>query len=249
MIDPRTSIISKRLNKINRIIAVSSGKGGVGKSMVATTLALSLSKSGFKVGLFDLDFTSPSTHVILGAKNIQPIEDKGLIPPTIHGLAYMSLTYFVGDNPAPLRGADVSNALIELFAVTQWGRLDFLIIDMPPGIGDAILDLVRLIRHIEFLIVTTPSLLAFETVKKQVALLCDQKMHIIGVIENMRQNKKQGIESETAKLKLKFLGQIPFDKNIEKAIGDTSLLLQTTVGKKINQISKTNIISIKKKGQ
>ena len=248
MTDPRTSIISKRLSEINRIIAVSSGKGGVGKSMVATTLALSLSNNGFKVGLFDLDFTSPSTHVILGAQNLQPIEEKGLIPPTIHGLTYMSLIYFVGDNPAPLRGADVSNALIELFAITQWGRLDFLIIDMPPGIGDAILDLVRLIRRIEFLIVTTPSLLAFETVKKQVGLLCDQKMQIIGIIENMKQNRTQGIESEISKLGLKFLGQIPFDSNIENAIGNTSLLLETTVGKKIKQISKTNIIPEKRRG-
>ena len=73
----------------------------------------------------------------------------------------MSLIYFVGDNPAPLRGADVSNALIELFAVTQWGKLDFLVIDMPPGIGDAVLDLIRLVKRIEFLIVTTPSIVGF----------------------------------------------------------------------------------------
>ena len=243
MIDPRTSVIASRLSKVNRIIAVSSGKGGVGKSMVATTLALTLAKNSCKVGLFDLDFTSPSTHVILGAENLQPTEEKGLVPPTIHGLEYMSLIYFVGDNPAPLRGADVSNALIELLAVTQWGTLDFLIIDMPPGIGDAILDLIRLIGRIEFLIVTTPSLLAFETVKKQVALLCDQKMHIIGIMENMKHDKTQGVESETGKLGLKFLGEIPFDSHIETAIGNTPKLLETEVGKKIFRIVKTNILS------
>src|SRR3990170_4522040 len=98
MVDPRTSIINERLSKIGRIMAVSSGKGGVGKGMVA---------------------------------------------PTFEGLAYMSLVYFVGDNPAPLRGADVSNALIELLSITQWGELDFLVIDMPPGISDVILDLIR----------------------------------------------------------------------------------------------------------
>jgi ATP-binding protein involved in chromosome partitioning len=247
MIDPRTSVIDERLSKIRRIIAVSSGKGGVGKSMIATTTALSLAKHGCKVGLFDLDFTSPSTHVILGAQNLQPTEEKGLIPPTIHGLEYMSLIYFVGDNPAPLRGADITNAIIELLAVTQWGPLDFLVIDMPPGIGDAILDLVRLIGRVEFLIVTTPSLLAFETVKKQVALLCDQKMHIIGVIENMKQDRKQSVKSETGNLGLKFLGEIPFDNHIETAIGKTSQLLETEVGKKIIQIVKTNILSEKKK--
>jgi len=247
MIDPRTSVIGERLSKISRIIAVSSGKGGVGKSMIATTLALSLAKYGCKVGLFDLDFTSPSTHVILGAQNLQPTEEKGLIPPTIHGLEYMSLIYFVGDNPAPLRGADISNALIELLAVTQWGPLDFLVIDMPPGIGDAILDLVRLIGRIEFLIVTTPSLLAFETVKKQVALLSDQKMHIIGVVENMNQDRKRSVKSETGNLGLKFLGEIPFDSRIETAIGNTSQLLETEVGKRIIQIVKANILSEKKK--
>jgi len=239
--DPRTSVINERLSWISRIIAVSSGKGGVGKSMVATTLALTLAKNGCKVGLFDLDFTSPSTHIILGAKNAQPKEEKGLIPPIVQGLEYMSLIYFVGDNPAPLRGADVSNALIELLAVTQWGKLDYLVIDMPPGIGDAILDLVRLVKRIEFLIVTTPSLLAFETVKKQVALLCELKMPLIGVIENMKMDKAQGVQMETEKLKLKYLGYIPFDLQVEDSIGNTSKLLNSAVGKKIQQIADTNI--------
>lgn len=241
MTDPRISVINERLAWISRIIAVSSGKGGVGKSMVATTLALTLAKNGCKVGLFDLDFTSPSTHVILGAKNAQPKEEKGLIPPVVQGLEYMSLIYFVGDNPAPLRGADVSNALIELLAVTQWGKLDYLVIDMPPGIGDAILDLVRLVKRIEFLIVTTPSLLAFETVKKQVALLCELKMPLIGVIENMKMDKAQGVQMETEKLTLKYLGSIPFDLQVEASIGNTSKLLNSAVGKKIQQIADTNI--------
>ncbi len=88
MIDPRTSVINERLTRIGRIIAVSSGKGGVGKSMVASALALSLAKEGYKVGLFDLDFTGPSTHIILGVpKNVQPKEEKGLVPPIVDGLA------------------------------------------------------------------------------------------------------------------------------------------------------------------
>ena len=245
MIDPRTSVINQRLAGIKRIVAVSSGKGGVGKSMVATTLALTLAKNGCKVGLFDIDFTSPSTHIILGAPNVQPKEEKGLIPPVVHDLEYMSLIYFVGDNPAPLRGADVSNALIELLAVTQWGKLDFLVIDMPPGIGDAILDLVRLVNRIEFLIVTTPSLLAFETVKKQVVLLSELKMPLIGVVENMKMNKAQGIQVETEKLQLKYLGAIPFDPQVEDAIGKPSKLLNTAVGKRIQQLTETNILTKK----
>jgi ATP-binding protein involved in chromosome partitioning len=246
VVDPRTSVINERLSRISRIIAVSSGKGGVGKSMVATTLALTLAQNGCKVGLFDLDFTSPSTHIILGAENTQLKEEKGIIPPTVHGLEYMSLVYFVGDNPAPLRGADVSNALIELLSITQWGKLDFLVIDMPPGIGDAVLDLVRLIKRIEFLIVTTPSLLAFETVKKQVNLLRELKMSLIGIIENMKMDKAKGIRVETEKLGLKYLGEIPYDPQVEDAIGDVEKLLNTAVGKKIQQVADNNILSEKR---
>jgi ATP-binding protein involved in chromosome partitioning len=240
MVDPRANIINKRLSKIKRIVAVSSGKGGVGKSMIATALALSLAKEGCRVGLFDLDFTGPSTHIILGVpSSVQPKEEKGLVPPTFEGLEYMSLVYFVGDNPAPLRGIDVSNALIELLSVTQWGELDFLIIDMPPGIGDAVLDLVRLVERIEFLIVTTPSLLAFEVVKKQVTLLCELKMPIIGVIENMQMNKSNGIQAETEKLELRYLGSIIYDSEVETAIGKPSELLKTSVGKALGRIKKS----------
>lgn len=239
MLDPRISIINERLSKTKRIIAVSSGKGGVGKSMVATTLALSLAGDDYKVGLFDLDFTGPSTHIIMGVpKSVQPKEEKGLVPPTINGLAFMSLVYFVGDNPAPLRGTDVSNALIELLAVTQWGALDYLIIDMPPGIGDAVLDLVRLVKQIEFLIVTTPSLLAFEVIKKQVALLCELNLPIVGVVENMKMDKTQVIQKETGRLCLKYLGAVAFDQRIESSIGNPAKLLSTTLGHSMKEIKK-----------
>jgi len=240
MVDPRISVINQRLAKIGRIIAVSSGKGGVGKSMVATALALSLAKEGCRVGLFDLDFTGPSTHIILGVPaNMRPKEDRGIVPPTFEALEYMSLVYYVGDNPAPLRGADVSNALIELLSITQWGTLDFLVIDMPPGIGDAVLDLVRLVERIEFLIITTPSLLAFEVVKKQVALLCELKMPIVGVVENMKMDKANMVEAASQKLGLKYIGSIPYDPKVEQAIGNPEKLLDTAVGKSMTQIKKS----------
>lgn len=239
-LDPRISVINKRFAKIDRIIAVSSGKGGVGKSMVATTLALSLAKGGCRVGLFDLDFTGPSTHIILGApSNLQPKEDKGIVPPTFEGLEYMSLVYYVGDNPAPLRGAEVSNALIELLLITQWGTLDFLVIDMPPGIGDAVLDLIRLVERIEFLIITTPSLLAFEVVKKQVLLLCELKMPIVGIVENMKTDKATTVEEASLKLGLKYIGSIPYDPNVEEGIGSPEKLLDTEIGKSMTLIKKS----------
>jgi len=114
MSDPRIDIIDRRLEKIKKIIAVSSGKGGVGKSVVASTLALNLRDQGYKVGLFDLDFTSPSTHVILGVAGLYPKEEYGIIPPDAHGLKYMSITYYSLDKPAPLRGVDMSEAITEL---------------------------------------------------------------------------------------------------------------------------------------
>jgi ATP-binding protein involved in chromosome partitioning len=217
--------------------------------MVATALALTLARSGCLVGLFDLDFTGPSTHIILGAQKVELKEEKGIVPPSVQGLEYMSLIYFVGDKPAPLRGADVSNAIIELLAVTQWGTLDYLVIDMPPGIGDAVLDLVRLIKHIEFLIVTTPSLLAFETVKKQVEILCELNMPIIGLVENMKMDKANCVQGETEKLGLRYLGAIPFDPQVEEAIGNEMKLTKTAVGKEIQGIAKKFILPGRERGK
>jgi ATP-binding protein involved in chromosome partitioning len=247
MIDPRVNVIDQRLTNVKRVIAVSSGKGGVGKSLVATTLALVLKNEGYNVGLFDLDFTSPSTHIILNAPVALPQEDKGIVPSFVKEIKYMSLVYFVGENPAPLRGADLSNVLIELLAVTQWGPLDFLIIDMPPGIGDIILDVLRLINRTEFLIVTTSSIIAFETVKKQVTLLCELKAPIIGLVENMKQTPTTNshnncIELQTRKIGLHYLGEIAFDPTVEAAIGDETKLLKTHIGKTLKQIVKRNLL-------
>ncbi|MGQ9506813.1 MAG: P-loop NTPase [Candidatus Bathycorpusculaceae bacterium] len=237
MADPRINIINKRIKEIRNIIAVSSGKGGVGKSLVASTLALTLTKKGYSVGLFDLDFTSPSTHVILGIEGVQPKEEKGLVPPFVHGLNYMSIVYYSGEYASPLRGVDVSNALIELLAITKWGKLDFLVVDMPPGIGDATLDLLRLTKNIKFLIVTTPSLLAFETVKKLVSLLKSLKVPIIGVVENMKMNNSKAMQQKVQKLGVTFLGEIPFDTTIEESIGKTNQLLKTAFAEKIDEIA------------
>jgi ATP-binding protein involved in chromosome partitioning len=236
MVDPRGSIIDERMRGIRKVIAVSSGKGGVGKSLIASTLALTLTKKGYRVGLFDLDFTSPSTHIILGIGDVQPKEDKGIVPPKIHGLEYMSIVYYSRDQVTPLRGADVSNALIELLSITKWGKLDFLVLDMPPGIGDATLDLIRLIKKIEFLIVTTPSQLAFETAKKLASMLEELKIPIIGIVENMKMNQSEAIREQTRKLGLTYLIGIPYDSQIEETIGKTKKLLDTRMGKEAERL-------------
>jgi ATP-binding protein involved in chromosome partitioning len=237
MVDPRTSIVNERMKDIRNIVAVSGGKGGVGKSLVATTLALILASKGFKVGLFDLDFTSPSTHIVLGVKGIQPEEEKGIVPPKVHGLQYMSIIYYSGDNATPLRGADVSNALIELLSITKWEALDYLILDMPPGISDATLDLMRLIKNIKFLIVTTPSQLAFETAKKLTNLLTSTKIPVIGLIENMKMGNSRAIRQQAKKTGLKYLGEIPYDLKVEETLGNTNQLLGTTFAEKVRQMS------------
>jgi len=241
MADPRIAIIGERLKEISKIVAVSSGKGGVGKSLIASTLALTLARKGYKVGLFDLDFTSPSTHIILGVEGLQPKEEKGIIPPQVHDLKYMSIVYYSGEQTLPLRGADISNALIELFAITRWNTLDFLIIDMPPGISDATLDIIRLVKKINFLIVTTPSQLAFETVRKLVSLLRELKIPIIGVVENMKIKDSSFIKQQVESKGLNFWGGIPFDKKLEESLGKVDKLLETVFARELKEIVSENL--------
>jgi ATP-binding protein involved in chromosome partitioning len=148
----------------------------------------------------------------------------------------MSITYYSHDLATPLRGADVSNALVELLSTTRWGKLSYLVLDMPPGIGDATLDAVRFIKNIEFLIVTTSSRLAFETVKKLATLLEALRVPVLGVVENMKMNDSKTIQQETQKLGLKFLEEIPYDSEVEAAIGDPDELLQTALADRVKHL-------------
>jgi len=226
--DPRTSIIEKRLAGINRIILVASGKGGVGKSMVASNLALSLSKKGYKTGLLDLDLYGPSAHIILGVEKYDlPEEKKGIIPHDVNDIKFMSIVFFTEDKPAPFRGSDISNVIVELLAITQWGKLDYLIIDMPPGIGEETLDIIRLVKKNEFLIVTTPSKVSMGAVCKLLFILKELKLPIIGIIENMKMEDSSYIEDTVSKMKIRYLGHICFDKNLEKSIGNPDMLQKT----------------------
>jgi ATP-binding protein involved in chromosome partitioning len=236
MSDPRLAIIPDRFNNVKNIIAVSSGKGGVGKSMVSIALALSLRDRGHRVGLLDLDFTSPSTHVILGVNDLYPIEEKGIIPPETHGIRYMSIVHYSTDEPVPLRGIDASNTIIELLAITRWEKLDYLIIDMPPGIGDTTLDIIRLIPRISFLVVTTPSRLAYESVHKLLVLLKEQRISVIGVVENMVMKHTEYIKRETEKISTQYLGFLDFDSQIEDSIGNPEKLQRTRFYKQVTKI-------------
>jgi ATP-binding protein involved in chromosome partitioning len=240
--EARIDIIEKRLSKIKRIISVASGKGGVGKSLVASTLALNLSKKGYKVGLLDLDLYGPSSHIILGIKDYKfPDEEKGIIPPKVDGINFISIVYYTEDKPSPFRGVDISNIIIEILAITQWGELDYLIIDMPPGIGDETLDLIRLVKRSEFLIVTTPSIVAMGAVNKLLRILKELKLPIIGIIENMKMKKSNLVKDSVSGMDLKYLGAITFDHNLEEVIGNTDNLSKSDFMKIFDKIIKKNI--------
>lgn len=235
MIDPRVSVIRKRLSNIKRVIPVVSGKGGVGKTLVSAVSSLILAEMKYSVGLLDLDFHGPSCHIILGVKDAFPVEEKGLIPPDFHGVRFMSLYYFIKDEPVPLRGKDISDAIIELLAITRWGSLDYLIIDMPPGTGDEILDVIRFING-EYLIVSTPSLLSLSTVSRLIKILKHYQVRILGLIENMYHKATNLLEKFSEANKIPYLGKIPYDYNVEEKIGDPKELLKTTFADNLREI-------------
>lgn len=206
--------------------------------MVASSLALHLAHKGCKVGLLDLDLYGPSSHIILGIKKEFPKEEKGIIPPTIHGISFMSIVYFTEEKPSPFRGVDISNIILELLAITQWGSLDYLIIDMPPGIGDETLDVIRYMKKSEFLVVTTPSKVAMGAVSKLLKILIELKKPVLGVIENMTMTDSSFIEEEVKKLKVQYLGKIHFDETLEEAIGNVDRLAETQAMKNLTMILK-----------
>lgn len=235
--DPRVAMIEKRLETIEQLIAVASGKGGVGKSCVAVGLALLLRNRGHRVGLLDLDFYGPSAHLILGVQKVQPQEQQGIVPPWVHGIQFLSIVAYAGENPVPFRGSDFSNAFLELLAITRWDPLTFLIVDMPPGLSDPFLEVVRLLKRAHFLVVTTPSKVARETVNKLILLLTELKVPIRGVVENMR--RPHDPPSQPFQPEIPLLGEIPFDERLEEALGVPEQLLNTLFAQKLEAVVST----------
>lgn len=227
MLDPRFAAVDARLEGVKRILAVTGGKGGIGKSFVASTLAAVLASAGRRVGLLDLDFTSPSDHVILGFETGFPSEEFGIDPHVHHGIHTMTIAHFSGDAPAPLRGDDVTNALLELLAITRWGELDVLVIDMPPGLGDAALDTIRLLKRAEYLVVAQSSKVVLESVRRAMQLLRNLDVPMLGVLENMRRGESDAVSTLAKTFDLPILGRMPYDETVEDALGDVPALLQT----------------------
>ncbi|MEE9451447.1 MAG: iron-sulfur cluster carrier protein ApbC [Gammaproteobacteria bacterium] len=179
---------AKRLLEIKNIIAIASGKGGVGKSTVAVNLALALQAQGATVGLLDADIYGPSQAHMLGVTASPDMRNgKQLLPVMSHGLQTMSIAYLIGSKDTPMvwRGPMVSNALQQLLYETLWQAVDYLIVDLPPGTGDIQLTLAQKIPVSGAVIVTTPQELALLDARK--ALRMFEKVHIsvLGVVENM----------------------------------------------------------------
>jgi ATP-binding protein involved in chromosome partitioning len=239
MSDPRTSIIEKRLQDIGRILVFASSKGGVGKSSCAVVSGLLLAEQGYRVGLLDLDFHGATDHIFLGITPSFPEEEGGILPiKAYRGLSFMSIAPFTGEHGVPLRGDDVSNAIVELLAVTIWCKLDYLIIDMPPGMGDELLDLFKYIRRSELVAISTPSRVSQQVVSRFLELTRGAPATLTGVIYNMHipeVTALPGNPGEDSAHSLS-LGTITFDYEFEKKVGKPTELLTSQVGEDLAKI-------------
>jgi len=210
---------------IKRVIAVASGKGGVGKSTVAANLAVALSQTGAAVGLCDCDLYGPSIGLMFGA-NERPMatEDNRILPIERYGLRLMSMGFLLDDTaPAILRGPMVTKYTQQFLRQVDWGELDYLVLDLPPGTGDIQLTIVQTVALAGAIIVTTPQEVALIDARKAATMFQKVNVPVLGLIENMSyflspsDGKRYDIfgsgggEREAARLKVPLLGQIPID--------------------------------------
>ena len=231
------------LNGVKNIIAVVSGKGGVGKSTVASNFALALAQGGARVGLMDADIYGPSIHIMFGVRGERPlmkeVNGKGLIVPLERfGIKLMSIGLLVDEKQAVVwRGPMVSSAIRQFVTDVDWGDLDYLVIDMPPGTGDIHLTIVQTVPVTGVIVVTTPQLVALADAKKGIAMFgqAQLKVPVIGLVENMSYftpaelpaNKyyifgKEGGKKLAEEYDLPFLGEIPLIQSIREG-GDSGV--------------------------
>ncbi len=176
------------LGAIKNIVAVASGKGGVGKSTVAVNLALAWAAQGARVGILDADIYGPSQPLMLGLEGQKPSSSDGkhLIPLVSHGVAAMSIGFLVdAEQPVVWRGPMVTQALTQLLSETEWGALDYLVIDMPPGTGDIQLTLAQRVPVAGAVIVTTPQDIALADARKGLKMFEKVSVPVLGIVENM----------------------------------------------------------------
>lgn len=240
LLDPRLSVVERRLRSVGRIIAVASSKGGVGKTVIASCLSLALSGMGRRVGLLDLDFTNTSCHIVLGVDvgEVTPVEEKGVVPPVVHGVKFMTIAFYTGDHPLPLRGGAAENAVRELLAVTIWGPLDYLVVDLPPGIGDQLLSLLTYMRGSELLVVTTPSPLSVRSVERLIKLLRAGGHKVLGLVENMASRPSPRVMRLVEEYELRHLASIPYVEGLDEMVGDVDKLMSSEFGAHVKALAK-----------
>ena len=231
-----------RLTSVRDVIAVGAGKGGVGKSTVAVSLALALVRAGFVVGLLDADIYGPSVPILLGIENgsqqIKVTADKHIIPVSTFGLSLISFGFFLGEgSPAIWRGPMVSKAVKQFARGVEWPQLDVLVVDLPPGTGDIPLSLVQAIEVSGAVVVTQPQRLAGVEAQKAGEMFAQLDVPVLGVVENMTGAFGHGGgEAVAAALKVPFLGTVPFDIDVVQE-GDAGT--PTVVARKDSEFSRS----------
>lgn len=267
----RQQIKGNEIPGIQNIIAIASGKGGVGKSTVSANLAISLQKMGFKVGLLDADIYGPSMPTMFDVEGAQPhsiqVEGKSKMKPIeSYGVKLLSIGFFAGTDQAVVwRGPMASKALQQMIRDAHWGELDFLLIDLPPGTGDVHLSIVQQVPVTGALIVSTPQHVALADARKGVAMFQMEAINVpvLGMVENMAyftpeelpENKyyifgQNGVKNLSEKLNVPFLGEIPLVQSIREAadVGRPAALQDNTaVSKNYEIIAQNMIVSLVKR--
>lgn len=258
--------IKKNLSQIKNVITVLSGKGGVGKSTVATNLALTLAEQGHQVGLLDSDIHGPTIPTMLGLESARVIQTaEGLRPvQATKNLKVLSMGFLISnkDDAIIWRGPMKMGAIKQLLGDFDWGHLDFLIIDLPPGTGDEPLSIAQIIPKISgAVIVTTPQDVALVSVRKSITFVKKLHIPVLGIIENMSGFscphcgkeinifKSGGGKQAAHDLDLPFLGKIPLDPQIVEMgdAGQTSLKKDQQITASFVQISENLMKQLKKK--
>ena len=228
VMEGRAISMDELIPDVKNIIAVASGKGGVGKTTIAVNLALALAKSGAKVGLLDADIYGPSVPLMLGAEESPQVLKNKIQPPNVEGIKVISMGFFYEQSQQAgiYRGPIVSGIVKQFLTDVEWGTLDYLIIDLPPGTGDAPLTMAQTIPVTGIIIVTTPQDVAMNVAVKAVGMFSKLNVPIVGVIENMSYLQcphcseninifgKGGGQKISDKFNIPFLGEIPLSPQI-----------------------------------
>src|SRR5262245_1705563 len=221
--------IEKEVEGIRHIIAVSSGKGGVGKSTVAVNLAVSLSQMGARVGILDTDVYGPNVPIMMGGNDMPMVRGNNIVPPVYHNVKAMSIGLLnPGDKAVVWRGPMLHSAVTQFLRQVEWGELDYLIVDMPPGTGDVQLSLAQMVSVAGAVLVTTPQEVALSDVRKAYNMFEQLNVPVLGIVENMSYfecpndgNKyfifgNGGGEALAERYGVPFLGGIPIAINIRE---------------------------------